>query len=123
MSFDRADERRETRYPLPEAFQEFILMEVSVNGMTVPVILTNFSMSGIQFRSPQPMDEDTSLECFLRTRHMVGKEVRFTTSVKYCKTKDDDFLVGCQIENVSDASDFDFFQNVFDFMRDISSGS
>jgi hypothetical protein len=120
LSFDRADERKETRYPLPEAFQAFILLEVAAGSMTVPVVLTNFSMNGIQFQSPQSMERDTNLECFLRAKHMVGKEVRFKTSVKYCKGHDEAFLVGAEIEEVSDASDFNFFLSVFDFIKDIS---
>jgi hypothetical protein len=116
LSFDRADERRETRYPLPAGFQEFILLEVTAGAMTVPVVLTDFSMSGIQFQSPQPMERDSNLECFLRTGHMVGKEVRFITSVRYCKGHDDAFLAGAEIGEVSDASDFDF-------IKDISPGS
>jgi hypothetical protein len=32
----------------------------------------------------------------------------------------DAFLVGAQIEDVSDSSDFDLFKNVFDFIMDVS---
>jgi hypothetical protein len=120
LSFDRADERRETRYPLPEVFREFIVLEVITHAGTIAAVLSNFSMSGIQFQFPRPVEADTDLECHLRTKHMVGKEVRFTATSKYCKAHDDAFLVGAQIGDVSDASDFDFFRNVFDFIMDVS---
>ena len=115
------EKRKETRYPLPEIYQEYIQMFAYLKEMIFPVILLNFSRSGVQFRSPQCIEENKSIECVLETAHVVKRKVYFMVRAKYVVKQNGDYIVGGLAEEVSDSTAFDFFNNVYEFIMEIES--
>ncbi|MGD0887375.1 MAG: PilZ domain-containing protein [Thermodesulfovibrionales bacterium] len=110
------EKRKQTRYPLPEVYHKYIVMKINISGSFVSVLLTNFSQGGMQFKSPEPLDIDAIKECLLHTTHMAEKEAFFTVRIKYCANHNGEYLIGAEIEEISDSITFDFFNNVYDFM-------
>jgi len=110
------EKRRETRYPLPESYRDYILMKVKVGDSLVPVSITNFSRHGIRFMCPEPLAPGTVVECILLSSHRIRKEVLFSVKVRYCTKQGATFDTGVQTEDISDKVSFDFFRSVHDLI-------
>jgi hypothetical protein len=111
--------RQEWRYPMPGIYQEYLSLYLKLsNGQIIPALLMNFSKTGIQFSSPHRFESRVPFDCVLGTSHLVGKEVRFRAKPRYIIPKDDEFIVGAKVIEVSDSGDLDFFRSVHEFISE-----
>jgi hypothetical protein len=79
----------------------------------------NFSQSGFQMRCCKGIPIDTTIDCTLACTHIIRKELGFRAVVKYCQEEGGSHVVGAKITEVSHRQDFNFFINVFEFIREI----
>lgn len=114
------EKRKEIRYPLPEIYQKHISLKINVSGSWVPVLLTNFSQRGVQFKCPEPLDSGAVYECVLFTVHRINKAVSFKARIKYCTKHEREFVIGATIEEIADAISFNFFEDVYNFIMEIT---
>lgn len=112
--------RRELRYPFPEELNEFISLRVDGLNDPADATLINFSQSGIQFNYDGAPPDEPNLTCTLISPERIGKKVSFLCEVKYFTEHDDRMLIGAQITEVSNSTDFNFFMSVLDIMNDIT---
>ncbi len=106
----RTEERRkEKRYPLPGIYQRFITLRIGGPGSRFQALLLDFSPRGVKFRSPGPFDIDSKVECTLTT---AGREVSLSARVRHCMEEGGEYVIGAEIEEVSDDTSFNFFRDV-----------
>jgi hypothetical protein len=116
---DAPGKRSETRYPLPEVYQQYISTHIKVSDSYLPVLLLNFSQSGLQFKSPVEVSNNAVVECILTTSHAIRKKVHFKAVCKYCTSLiNGEFVVGAKILEVSDNLIFNFFLDVYEFINE-----
>jgi hypothetical protein len=63
-----------------------------------------------------PLAVGSSADCVLTAEHPVHKKVFFKIRVRYCSAENEGFGIGAQVEEVPDASTFNFFRNVYDLI-------
>lgn len=115
--------RKEMRFPLPEAYHKYIAMEIDISGTFVQVSLVNFSRRGIQFLSGEPVPVDSRKDCRLCARHGVRKEVTFRLHVRHAKRHQDAYIIGGLTEEISDNTAFDFFESIYELIRNALPGT
>ncbi len=113
------EQRTEMRFPLPEIYRQYIALKINTFGVYNPVTLLNFSRSGLQFKSLFPLEINSVRECILVTSHIISKEVSFTIITRHCIKDNSGYIIGGQIEKVSDSTSFDFFKNIYDYVIEI----
>jgi hypothetical protein len=111
-----SERRREERHPVPAVYQRFINMKMKIDDVFVPVILHNFSSSGVLFESQMPCEMGSSADCVISIPRSLSRELAFAVRVKHCQKKNTVFLVGASIETVADATWFNIFREVHDFI-------
>jgi hypothetical protein len=114
-----SDRREVARYPLPRIYEKYISMKVTLPGRSVPVSIIDFCQRGTQFQSPESLQPGTVTECTLATTVNMKKEVHFRMMIKFCSLRDDGYRIGAHIADVGDSSEFNFFNNVYDFIVEI----
>ena len=114
-----SDARKVARYPLPKIYEKYISMKVTLPGRSVPVSIIDFCQRGTQFQSPEPLEPGAATECTLTTTYNIKKEVHFRMMIKYCSLRGDGYLIGAHIDEVDDSSEFNFFNNIYDFIVEI----
>lgn len=112
------DSRREARYPFPEEFGEFISLRVDGPMAPVKATILNFSQSGVQFRYRGRPPVDSMIACTLMGNERIGKKVGLVCEVKYYSEETGETLVGAQVVEVSDSTDFNFFMSVLEMMSE-----
>ena len=116
---DASDNRSETRYPLSDVYRQYISTHIKRSDSYAPVLLLNFSQSGLQFRSPIALNKDVIVECTLSTSHAIRKKVHFKVRCKYCTSVvNGEFVIGAQILEASDRANFNFFLNVYELISE-----
>ena len=110
--------RKEHRHPVPAVYQQYIDLRVKVDEVFVPVILRNFSGSGILCEIPVPLEIGSYADCVISPSQFLSKEIAFTVRVKHCRQGTDSSLVGAAIETVADADWFNVFKEVHDFIME-----
>ena len=113
---DNADTRLEKRYELPAVYQRYIVLRVKAGNNYVPAVLNNFSRRGILFECTEPFDVDTHTECIISISRLLSRDISFGIAVKYCNKKEQVFSIGAVIETVADATWFDVFVEIHDFI-------
>jgi hypothetical protein len=108
--------RREPRHPVPVVYQRYIYLKVKIDHDFVPVILHNFSGSGILFESHVPFEREASASCVISIPQSLSREISFDVRVKHCRKKDNTFFIGAAIEKAVDTTWFDVFREVHDFI-------
>jgi len=108
--------RREQRYPVTGVYQRYVSMNVNIEGVFVPVILHNFSGSGVLFESSVPFEIGALADCAISISQALSREVAFAIRVKHCQAKNEAFLVGAVIETVADATWFRVFTEIHDYI-------
>jgi hypothetical protein len=111
-----AESRREQRHPVPFVYQRYIHLKVKVDDDLVPVILHNFSGSGVLFESSVPFEREASAGCVISIPRSLSREIAFDIRVIHCTKKNDAFFVGAAIEKAADATWFNVFREVHDFI-------
>ena len=108
--------RREQRYPVTAVYQRYVSLKVKIDDVFVPVILHNFSGSGVLFESSVPFKIGSHADCAISISQSLSREIAFAIRVKRCQTKNDAFFVGAVIETVADATWFRVFREVHDYI-------
>lgn len=124
VSEDRmSDRRRESRYPMPEIYQRHLKFLVAVPDMFIPVRLVNFSRHGLSFVIADELPVNSSHRCMISTAQTIKKEASFNIRIRHCAGHADEYLVGAEIEDISDGLSFDFFENIVSFIDTVSEKS
>ena len=110
----------EARYPFPEEFREFISLRVDGPIDPVEATIVNFSQSGIRFSYRGSRPEDCLMACTLLSNERIGKKVSIVCEVKYFAEDMGEMLIGAEIVEVSESTDFNFFTSVLDMMSEVS---
>lgn len=110
--------RKVARYQLPKIYEQYISMEVNLPDRNVQVRIMDFCQKGVQFYSPEPLKTVEALDCNLEATHSI-KKVYFRIRIKYCCASGDEYLIGADIDEVGDNSEFNFFNNIYDFLAEI----
>ena len=113
---DNADRRLEKRYEVPAVYQRYIQLRVKAGNNFVPAVLNNFSRHGILFECTEPFDVDTHAECIISISRLLSRDISFGIAVKYCKKNEQAFRIGAIIETVADATWFNVFVEIHDFI-------
>jgi hypothetical protein len=108
--------RREQRLPVPAVYQRYIHLKVKINDVFVPVILHDFSGSGVLFESRGPCETGSYADCLISISRSLSREIAFGIRVKHCEKKNNAFFVGAAIETADDATWFNVFKEVHDFI-------
>jgi hypothetical protein len=124
VSEDRmSDRRRESRYPMPEKYQRHLKFLIAVSDIFIPARLVNFSRRGLSFVSADELLVGSSHRCMISTAQTIRKETSFNIRVRHCAEHADGYLVGAEIEDISDGLSFDFFENIVSFIDAVSEKS
>ena len=78
--------------------------------------MNNFSRHGILFECTEPFDIDTRAECVISISRLLSRDISFGIAVKYCKKDEQVFRIGAIIETVADATWFNVFVEIHDFI-------
>jgi len=111
-----SERRREQRHPVPAVYQRYITLKVKIEEVFVPVILHNFSNSGVLFESQVPFEIKSNADCVISLPQALSREIAFDIRVKHCRKKNDTFFIGAAIETPVDATWFNIFREVHDFI-------
>lgn len=116
LDSDSAEKRKEVRYPLPNYLRDSIGVKIKLAGAAAPAVLVNFSQSGLQIKSAEPLAVGSRIECCLALPHPAENEVTFKATVRY--SSGGGGFAGAQIEEVSGVKVFNFFNNVHYFIME-----
>ena len=108
--------RREERYQVPDACQQYIKLRVKSGNEFVPAILGNFSRNGILFESPVSFSKGTHTECALSISLLLSRDISFGIEVRYCYEAKGSYIMGASIDTIADETWFDVFVEVHDFI-------
>jgi hypothetical protein len=112
------EKRRESRYPLSTKGPRYhyIDMKVRAGNEYVPVVIDNLSRHGIQFESPLPFCAEAQAECLISISRSLSRDLAFSILIKHCERKGDGFICGATVETVADATWFDIFIEVHNYI-------
>jgi hypothetical protein len=113
---ESAELRREKRYDVPDACQQYVKLWVKNSNELVPAILGNFSRHGILFESPVPFKLADHTECTISISLLLSREISFGIEVKYCFADHGSHITGALIDTISDEIWFDAFTEVYDLI-------
>ena len=111
-----SDKRREERYNVPDACQQYIKLRIKSGNEFVPAVLGNFSRNGILFECPVSFNKGTHVECVISISLLLSREISFGLDVRYCYASRDSYIMGASINTISDEIWFDVFVEVYDFI-------
>jgi len=114
------EKRRETRYTVPEIYQEHIALKVRKDsGEFAAAELLNISLSGIKIKDPFALTVGSIIECSISTLELATKEIPFSARVAYCieDRVDGKYLMGAEIARTSEQLWVDVFFRVHDFIN------
>ncbi len=108
--------RREERYNVPDAYQQYIKLRIKNGNDFVPATLGNFSRNGILFECPVSFSKGTHTECVISISLLLSREISFGIEVRYCYANKGSYIIGASIETISDEIWFDVFVEVHDLI-------
>ncbi len=111
------DKRREIRYPFPDIYRKYLTMRVKIADAFREVVIINFSSHGVQFSLSEPLEVNAVIDCVLFMRHTIEKKVFFRARVRYSSGEHEGFVTGVEIEEMPEHLNFDFFDNMFEFIK------
>jgi len=111
---DVDQKRREKRYDVSGAFQQYIRLRVKSGGEFVPAVLGNFSRNGILFECPVPFSQGEHTTCVLSISLVLDREISFGIEIRYCYADHGSHIMGASIDTISDETWFDAFVEVHD---------
>ncbi len=111
------EKRREERYHVPAVYKHHVKLKVrSGNAPFERVDIGNFSRRGILFVSPVRLNLDCPIDCTISISQWLDKEVTFSARVRHCVEKEGSYIIGADIDSVGDATWFEVFVEVHDFV-------
>jgi hypothetical protein len=111
-----SERRREQRHPVSAVYQRYITLKVKIDDVFVSVILHNFSGSGVLFESRVPFEIKSYADCVISLPQSLSREITFAIRVRHCQKKNTAFFIGAAIEAPVDATWFNIFREVHDFI-------
>ncbi len=112
-----AGHRRAQRHPVPPVYLRYIHLKVKIDDVFVPVVLQNFSGMGILFETQVPFEVQSHADCVISVSQLLSREIAFDVRVSHCeKSSHNTFLVGAEVETTDDATWFNVFRAVHDFI-------
>jgi hypothetical protein len=109
--------RREKRHAVPAIYQQYIDLKVKSGEKFEQVVLYDFSRTGIRFESTLPLTEGSRAECVISIHRSLSQNVAFGICVKSCRGKEGrSFVIGAEIDTIVDATWFNIFIEVHDFI-------
>jgi hypothetical protein len=114
--WDNADRRQDRRYEIPAVYQRYIQLRVKAGSEFVPASLSNFSRHGILFECATPFDVDANAECVISASRLLSRDISFKIAVRNCKKTEQAFRIGAIIETIADATWFNVFVEIHDFI-------
>ncbi len=108
--------RRENRYIVPDACQQYIKLQVKSGNEIVPAILGNFSRSGILLECPKSFSKGMHTECVMAVSLLFSRQISFGIEIRYCYEYKGSYIMGASIDSISDGIWFDVFVEVHDFI-------
>ncbi len=91
-------------------------LRVKAGESFIPAVLLNFSRNGVMFESAAPYDAGSSAECVISAPQLLSRDISFSFRVRYCQPRGGSFEIGAEIEILADATWFDIFTEVHDFI-------
>jgi len=110
-----SDARKVARYPLPKIYEKYISMKVTLPGRSVPVSIIDFCQRGTQFQSPEPLEPGGN-GVYSHNNVHIKKEVHFRMMNKILQLKRCWISHRGSLDEVDDSSEFNFFNNISDFI-------
>lgn len=117
-SGDMPERRKEKRHPVPDIYQRYIGLKISVSEELIPVSLLDFSEHGIRLKSPIPFNIGDLIGCIISVPKSLTKDIAFKGRVRHYFEEDGYFIVGMNIEEVQDEVWFRIFKRVHDFISE-----
>ncbi len=115
-----SENRRETRYTVPEIYQELITLKIKKDsGEFVAARLLNISLSGIKIEDQFPLPAGSIIECSISIPESIIKEIPFGARVAYCIQDKEKgaYLIGAQIIRASEQIWVDIFFRTQNFIN------
>lgn len=114
------ERRKEVRYAVAKNYSSLLSVHINLSDSKVAVTLTDFSQRGMQFISPSALEMDSTVDGTLSSAGPRGKKVvTFKLRIRHCIKDEQRYIVGGRILEIFDASTFNFFENIFDFISQI----
>ena len=110
------EKRSHERYQVPAVYQRYITLRVKAGESFIPAVLLNFSRNGIMFESTTSFDAGLVASCIISAPQLLTRDISFNFRVKYCTPRSGFFEIGAEIETLTDATWFDIFTEVHDFI-------
>ncbi len=110
------EKRREERYGVPGRCQQYMTLHVKSGDKKLSAILANFSRSGILFEMAVPLENGSRMECVLSLSLLLTRAISFWINVRYCYKNNNSYIIGAEIDMISDNTWFDFFEEIYDFI-------
>jgi hypothetical protein len=111
-----SEKRRETRYDISDACQQYIKLKVKSGNEFVSAILGNFGRNGILFECPVSFNRGDHVECIISISLPLSHEVSFGIEIGYCYSDHGSHILGASIDNISAEVWFDAFVKMHDFI-------
>lgn len=113
------DEKRKlTRFPFPEEFSSSIKLFLDSGESEMSECkLLNFSKKGLQLATDVQLRSGDIIKAQL-VAVIVGRTVDLKAEVKYAIEKKGTYVAGVEIREVSAQTDFDFFYNVLEYIKE-----
>ncbi|HEX9022017.1 MAG TPA: PilZ domain-containing protein [Nitrospirota bacterium] len=108
--------KRYARYKVPDFYRKYIGLKIGSGDAAVDVNLFNFSRHGLMFRSKAPFEAESMTECVISASQFLTKDITFRCRVKFCLPREGSYEIGAEIEAAADATWFDIFTEVHDFI-------
>lgn len=112
------ERRSEHRFPFPGIYHKYIELRTEISDSFKNISIINFSEHGLLFSSSDPIAPGELKECILSTKHTIKKEVHFMVRTRHCRKYKGSYMIGVQIEEVSDVTSFNFFRNIHGFITE-----
>ncbi len=113
---EAAEKRRERRFDVSEADQQYIKLQVKRGNEFLPAVLGNFSRNGILFECAAPFTQGEHAECVIAISLLLSREITFGIKVMYCYADSGSHIIGASIDSISDERWFDAFVEVHDLI-------
>lgn len=110
------DRRKEPRFPVAEAFKQFVALEIELRGFWEGVELLNISNSGILFCCNHEFQPGTSMLARLVFLKNPLKSRSLHITVKHCHKKENLFITGAEVQK-DDAHQIKLLEDIYEYMR------
>jgi hypothetical protein len=114
------EKRRQTRYTVPEIYQEQITLKIKTDPSEFAVVaeLLNISLSGIKIKYPFPLAVGSIIECSISIPEFIIQEITFGVRVAYSieDKGDGNYLIGGEIAQTNEELWVNAYFKVHDFI-------